>query len=219
MDLPIGTVLMYRTTFSLLAISLCCQLLTSTARAEEPPAPQRVVATSRHEPFLRWAGFGRKRPAPAPVATIVEAPIGEVADIYPTSEIPCATAEIAVVPPLIAGCADGACPPYYRNRPVGHKKEQKRIMLQNRLGEPEWYRYYRCQHFGYHPTQWMPWPEGWMTCRRPMPGPHPYDLRQPAPKNSTGARPTPPQTPPSPPRQRPDTLPEPGALPAVPPPN
>lgn len=191
--------------------------------AEEPPPPREVTEKSRYEPFLRWAGFGRKKPTPAPQSPVVmEIPAGEVIEIgVPNESVPYSSSEIAVVPPLTIGCGDENCPPYYRNRPEGHKKQQKRIMLQNRLGEPEWYRYYRCQHFGYHPTHWMPWPEGWMTCRNPKPGPHPYDLKQPMPK---GARPAPPssrsaQAEETPPRQQPPRLPEPGTLPPVPPPN
>lgn len=69
---------------------------------------------------------------------------------------------------------DGPCPLYFRDRPHGCKKEKRATMLQNRIGEPEWYRYYRCQHFGYHPTIWTPWPENWLMCR-PAPGKHPYD--------------------------------------------
>lgn len=86
-----------------------------------------------------------------------------------------------------AHCDPGPCPPFYRIRPKGHKDEKKRIMLYNRLSEPDWYHYYRCQHYGYYPTQWAPWPEGWMLCRRPLPGPHPYDLKQP--ESKTPARP------------------------------
>lgn len=83
------------------------------------------------------------------------------------------------------GCPNGECPPYYRDRPKGCDKDKKRhIILNNRMNEPEWYRYYRCQHYGYHPTQWAPWPEGWLSCRKPQPGPHPYDLKQPEPKSA-----------------------------------
>lgn len=77
-------------------------------------------------------------------------------------------------------CPDGICPLYFRDRPRGCKKEKRAIMLNNRIGEPEWYRYYRCEHFGYHPTVWTPWPDNWLTCR-PVPTKHPYDLTQPDP--------------------------------------
>lgn len=60
-------------------------------------------------------------------------------------------------------------------------------MLDNRLSEPEWYRYYRCQHYGHYPTQWAVWPDGWLLCRYPHPGPHPYDLKQPEPKQKPPA--------------------------------
>ena len=78
-------------------------------------------------------------------------------------------------PPVHGGYSD--CPVFYRQRPVGPKRVKRRIMLNNRLSEPHWYKYYRCQHYGYHPTQWNPWPCGWMTCRNPHPGDHPYDIR------------------------------------------
>lgn len=76
---------------------------------------------------------------------------------------------------------DPSCPIYFRERPMGKRKERLRTMITNRHYEPDWYRFYRHQHFGYHPTQWLPWPENWMQCRRPIPGPHPYDLKQPDP--------------------------------------
>lgn len=77
-------------------------------------------------------------------------------------------------------CEDSApCQPYYRNRPKGCHPDQ--IKLANRMGEPNWYRYYRCVHFGYHPTQWHAWPDGWLTCRHPQPGKHPYDIERPKP--------------------------------------
>ena len=71
------------------------------------------------------------------------------------------------------------CPVFYRQRPTGHKRKRRKIMLENRMSEPEWYRYYRCRHFGFHPTQWHAWPDGWLDCRAPTPGPHPYDLKPP----------------------------------------
>lgn len=57
--------------------------------------------------------------------------------------------------------------------------------MYNRQNEPNWYRYYRCCHYGYHPTQWAPWPEGWLTCRSPEPGEHPYDYHPPRPDQKT----------------------------------
>lgn len=89
---------------------------------------------------------------------------------------------VEAVPPASLGVSvpvvQEPCPLYFRNRPHGCKKEKREIMFHNRVGEPEWYRYYRCQHFGYHPTIWTPWPDNWLTCR-PAPGKHPYDLMQP----------------------------------------
>ncbi|MFO0945336.1 MAG: hypothetical protein U1D30_05225 [Planctomycetota bacterium] len=154
--------------------------------------------------------------------------VEEVADVTESTEPaapveiaePVARGDVAVVPSLVAGCPQGQCTPYYRNRPVGKPNEQKRIMMHNRLNEPEWYRYYRCQHYGHYPTQWAAWPEGFMACRRPHPGPHPYDLFRPPPRNSTGGeRPLPPSEPDVPPaRQEPERLPEPGSLNVPPPP-
>lgn len=185
--------------------------------------PERPGVTADKD--LRWAGFNRKRSAPTNKQFRYPAIVEAVADVTEVIELPeaaepIASGNVASVPALVAGCPSGDCTPYYRNRPVGKKNEQKRIMMHNRLSEPEWYRYYRCQHNGYYPTQWAPWPEGWMACRRPHPGTHPYDLFRPPPRNSTGGeRPfllEDPGTPPA--RQEPERLPEPGSLNVPPPP-
>ena len=78
-------------------------------------------------------------------------------------------------------CGGAPCIPYLRNRPDPHGNQGDRIRMYNRKYEPNWYRYYRCCHYGYHPTQWAAWPEGWLTCRHPQPGPHPYDYQPPKP--------------------------------------
>ena len=78
-------------------------------------------------------------------------------------------------------CGGAPCIPYLRNRPEACGNQSDRIKMYNRMYEPNWYRYYRCCHYGYHPTQWAPWPEGWLTCRNPQPGPHPYDYQPPRP--------------------------------------
>lgn len=144
-------------------------------------------------------------PAPTHFTTSVEVSesVTDNVDYVPVAAEPDAV--------LCPGCGNGACPPYYRNRPRGHKGERRRISLQNRLLEPDWYRVYRREHFGYYPTQWNAWPDGWMNCRYPHPGAHPYDLKQPeskkpaanAPRNSTA---------------NPPARPEIDAPPAVPPP-
>lgn len=107
----------------------------------------------------------------------------------PRSPEPAKSPTTAVTPPLhLAGevpasaggchsCDQPNCPLYYRDRPEGKKEIREGIILNNRSSEPEWYRYYRCQHYGYHPTHWRAWPEGWMNCRNPQPGPHPYDVK------------------------------------------
>lgn len=99
-----------------------------------------------------------------------------------------ASADEKEVRPTETGAATGDCPgapcaPYLRNRPIGCEKN--RIKVYNRENEPNWYRYYRCCHYGYHPTQWAPWPEGWLTCRHPQPGPHPYDYHASKPDQKT----------------------------------
>ncbi|QDU60544.1 hypothetical protein Pan216_13870 [Planctomycetes bacterium Pan216] len=77
-------------------------------------------------------------------------------------------------------CPDGGCPLYYRRRPRALKqKVRRRIKLDNRLNEPSWYRTYRCEYYGHYPTQWKAWPPGWLQCRYPHPGPHPYDMKPP----------------------------------------
>lgn len=114
--------------------------------------------------------------------------------------LPATGAAVPMLPPDIGGpgcgidgCKDGPCNLYYRDRPRGCRDDKRHTIVQNRLGEPDWYKYYRREHFGYHPTTWMAWPENWLMCRNPVPGPHPYDLKQPEskadkkPKNSTDA--------------------------------
>jgi hypothetical protein len=88
-----------------------------------------------------------------------------------------------------------AYPLYYRDRPVGTKKTQAEIVSRNRSSEHEWYKEWRCTHYGYYPTQWRPWPEGWHVGRNIPPAPyvHPYDLKQPDPDLPEGKRPTPPR--------------------------
>lgn len=78
-------------------------------------------------------------------------------------------------------CGGAPCIPYLRNRPDAHCNQGDRIKMYNRMYEPNWYKYYRCCHYGYHPTQWAAWPDGWLTCRHPQPGPHPYDYQPPKP--------------------------------------
>jgi hypothetical protein len=78
-------------------------------------------------------------------------------------------------------CNGAPCTPYFRNRANCPGVQADRIHMYNRQHEPNWYRYYRCCQFGYHPTQWQAWPEGWLTCRHPQPGEHPYDYHPPRP--------------------------------------
>lgn len=98
----------------------------------------------------------------------------------------CDTQEgVACTSPCCAGCDNGGCPLFYRERPKGHSYERRQmIKLYNRTHEPAWYKKYKCCYFGYYPTYWWAWPGGWMDCRYPQPGPHPYDLKQPEPKSA-----------------------------------
>ena len=71
-------------------------------------------------------------------------------------------------PPASGQDVLGQCPLYYRQRPYGHRPQREGIKLLNRANEPDWYRHYRCCHFGYYPTQWTPWPCSWHACRYPQ---------------------------------------------------
>jgi hypothetical protein len=105
----------------------------------------------------RYAGQAEPEVRPSEVAPTIEAPAaGE-------------------------SCQGAPCTPYLRNRANCPGKQADRVHLYNRQNEPNWYRYYRCCQFGYHPTQWQAWPEGWLTCRHPQPGEHPYDYHPPRP--------------------------------------
>jgi hypothetical protein len=95
-------------------------------------------------------------------------------DVRPSEAAP--AAEGATGP-----CNGAPCPPYLRNRANCPGVQADRIHMYNRQNEPNWYRYYRCCQYGYHPTQWQAWPEGWLTCRHPQPGEHPYDYHPPRP--------------------------------------
>jgi hypothetical protein len=82
-------------------------------------------------------------------------------------------------------------PVYYRDRPVGKAASKAEIIARNRSGEPSWYKEWRCTHYGYYPTQWRPWPNGWHEARNlpPTPYVHPYDLKQPEPDWPDGKKP------------------------------
>lgn len=128
---------------------------------------------------LRAANQGKSAIPRVPAARVPAARVA-MAEAAPKA------AEKPAVAPVEEGTAagescgnDAPCQPYYRNRPYGCQAD--RIKLANRMGEPDWYRYYRCVQFGYHPTQWHPWPEGWLACRYPQPGKHPYDIERPKP--------------------------------------
>jgi len=77
-------------------------------------------------------------------------------------------------------------PLFYRDRPQGSKAEKAEIITSNRSNEHAWYREWRCRYYGYYPTQWRPFPEGWHLGRNIPPAPyaHPYDLKQPEPDPS-----------------------------------
>lgn len=93
---------------------------------------------------------------------------------------------------MVAPDCGGDCPLYFR-KPLPHGIHKRReVMLENRLNEPDWYKYYRHKHYGYHAPVWGVWPEGWDSCRFPQGpspnsiwvGPHPYDIKQPDPQGS-----------------------------------
>lgn len=137
---------------------------TKAAALKRPESPTAFAADEQAAPSA---------PPKLPTRTTAAAPepIGPTVDFYPED---C--------------CAGGQCPPYYRSRPTGSHAQREQTMINNRLFEPEWYRYYRCCHYGHYPTQWAPWPPGWLACRMPYPGYHPYDIKQPPVKPSRKPR-------------------------------
>jgi hypothetical protein len=141
--------------------------------------PLAKVPASRSE--LEPVSFVQS-PAPAPEASAKDLkPIPAEKPVTPpaaSTDAPTLGARIESAPMMSgAGCAGGDCEPYYRNRPYGHPADKRRTIMDNRASEPSWYKYYRCTHYGYHPTNWAPWPEGWLSCRQPLPGDHPYDIK------------------------------------------
>ncbi|MGL4462083.1 MAG: hypothetical protein ACRC1K_08010 [Planctomycetia bacterium] len=134
------------------------------ATADEPRlVPQPVLPTTivtESAPIVTEnAGHFLYAPAPIPGAPLTTEVVGEGAVV--TSEY------------------GAGLPVFYRRRPnYFHHGKAAAVVHANRLQEPDWYRQYRCDHFGYYPTQWAPWPQGWLDARRPAPGPHPYDVQQ-----------------------------------------
>ena len=136
----------------------------------------------------------KDRVTPIPNSSVILLPSPEITRTASNAEpqqitpaAPPAIESTTVAPPASdcdhpGGCANGMCEPYYRDRPKGDKDRKRHIIINNRAGEPEWYKHYRCNQFGYYPTQWAAWPEGWLMCRNPQPGDHPYDRRQPSTK-------------------------------------
>lgn len=98
-----------------------------------------------------------------------------------------------ITPPLaVAGDNDGDCAdcePFYRDRPYGKKKMREGVIINNHNNEPNWYRYYRCEHYGHYPTQWSAWPDGWLKCRGPVVDPHPHDVEGIVGRHKTGKKP------------------------------
>lgn len=154
--------------------------LTKTTLARLEPGSEIIVLPAAH--FEQAGNTARTEPAPLPT-TGTPSPIAMPAPMLPS--------DITGSSCGPDGCRNGNCELYYRDRPRGCRDDKRHTILQNRSGEPDWYKYYRKEHFGYHPTTWMAWPENWLMCRNPVPGPHPYDLKQPEstaqkkPKNST----------------------------------
>lgn len=131
-------------------------------------APKQVPGAPLTPPALPPASSTAQPPARTPRPAVLPGDSG-------------ARPSISNAPVVMEGptCPNGYCEPFYRIRPKGTHDQKRSIKVYNRLNEPDWYKYYRCEHYGYYPTQWAPWPEGWLACRRPYPGPHPYDLKQP----------------------------------------
>ncbi len=115
-------------------------------------------------------------PAKPPISS-TEKPKSDADKLIPVPQSISAVPIDQLPPPVSPFCKDGTphCPPFYSKPVYGMPAEKRIAMMYNRMNEPDWYKYYRCTHYGYHPTHWAAWPEGWMRCRRPTPGPHPYD--------------------------------------------
>jgi hypothetical protein len=145
----------------------------STGQVPSPPPPLQKPAG---EPALPPGSFAppANQLTPVPVGEVLGGPIsGEMlqGDPYPL---------------------------FYRDRPVGSRAQQAVIISNNRGSEHDWYKEWRCKHYGYYPTQWRPWPEGWHVGRNIQMSPqhgivHPYDLKQPDPEYPEGKRPATPK--------------------------
>lgn len=174
-----------------LAALVCASALGLTVSLRAGEGPSRLPATllgGTNSVFpVTPTAHNDLLPPPPPALTFeVQARVpvtsGPAADPLPTNEAP---RELAVTPPL----GHIEFPTVYRDRPKGHSKKKKAdVIYNNRTSEPQWYREWRCTHYGYYPTQWRPWPnsdpnEGgmpWHLGRNAI-YKHPYDLKQPEP--------------------------------------
>lgn len=147
------------------------------------PRPERIpiARASQHVAYQPvrppLPGEGASYSASLPLAATLPATVAH----EPITTRPTAYGEIHSNPaaPPEAYCPNGECPVYYRRRPYGKPVEQAMTILDNRAGEPDWYKHYRWNHYGYYPTRWAAWPCNWLACRGAVPEPHPYDREPP----------------------------------------
>jgi hypothetical protein len=147
--------------------------LTSISQSEPPKPPSSST------------GQAAQTPAPPPPLQ-KPAPLGgatPAAPAEPLTPVPNAMGEVLGGPIPGEVMQGDQFPVFYRDRPVGNRATQAEIITRNRSSEHAWYREWRIRYYGYYPTQWRPFPEGWHLGRNIPPAPyvHPYDLKQPDP--------------------------------------
>jgi hypothetical protein len=136
-----------------------------------------VVESASDIPYLALKQDSKKSPeTPPPPTSLVPVPQSSTGTPANPPAVKPPALEVAPAP-----LAEEPYPIFYRDRPEGSKAQKAATIAHNRGSEPNWYREWRCTHYGYYPTQWRPWPEGWHLGRNLTPPPHPYDIRQPDP--------------------------------------
>jgi hypothetical protein len=167
--------------------------------AEEDSPLSDVTQTEPQRPPASSTGQPSQVPSPPPP---LNRPAPTTAPVTPAPGVP--TDTLTPVPGAIGEVLGGPIyygepapgdpyPLQYRERPNGNRKAKAEIISHNRSSEHAWYKEWRCRYYGYYPTQWRPFPDGWHLGRNIPPAPyvHPYDLKQPDPDPDQKRPPTP----------------------------
>ena len=163
----------------------------SNITQQDPPKPPASSTGQSSQVPTPPPPLNRPAPTTSPAPSTSPAPGAKTETLTP---VPNAIGEVLGGPIYFGEPGPGdPYPLYYRDRPVGNRATKAEIITRNRSSEYEWYREWRCRYYGYYPTQWRPFPEGWHLGRNIPPAPyvHPYDLKQPDPEYPEGKRPPP----------------------------